>query len=125
MFQQLSMAEYEDRLLRRLFAQGREQDALEPACARRLVEQGVHYAAGLGFQPHPDYKKACRVFGGTEAGACDREFVFGQNGRPCFVQGPNDSPQRAQQILRTLKARCGEGNFDYLIVDDDLSAAAD
>src|SRR4051794_29975436 len=66
MFQHSSMAEYENNLLKHLFAQGRQRDALEPACARKLVEAGVRYAAGLGFQPHPDYKKACRVFGGLE-----------------------------------------------------------
>jgi hypothetical protein len=35
--------------------------ATEPWRARKLVERAVQYAQGLGFAPHPDYKKAARV----------------------------------------------------------------
>ncbi|MBV9492175.1 MAG: hypothetical protein JO069_20975 [Verrucomicrobia bacterium] len=118
MFQQLSVADYEDRLLNGLFSTGRQREPFEPACARKLVEQGVRYAARLGFQPHPDYRKACRVFGGIHAVECDREFVFGREGKPCFMQGPNDSPQRTAQIMRMLEASCGKGNFHYVLVVD-------
>ena len=29
-----------------------------PCCARKVVEQALHYAQGSGFAPHPDYKEA-------------------------------------------------------------------
>ncbi len=44
--------------------------AVEPCCARKLIEQATQYAQGLGFAPHPDYKKAARVFGGLDAEQC-------------------------------------------------------
>jgi hypothetical protein len=59
------------------------------------------------------------VFGGIDPGACTRQCVFGSQGKPHYVQGPNDSPRRVARILDTLKARCDEGNFTYLIVADD------
>jgi hypothetical protein len=75
----------------------------------------------LGFQPHPDYKAACRVFGGIAVEACDREFAFGHKGKPFYIQGPYDSAQKCKQILTILKNRCGQGNFYYLIASNDLS----
>jgi hypothetical protein len=119
MFVQLDMEEYEDNLLRRYSAQD-PLEPIEPPCARKLVEEAVRYAAGLGFQPHPDYKKGCRVFGGTDPSACTRTFVFGHEGKPHYIQGPHDSPQRVAVILRALKTRCGEGNFSYTVLDEDL-----
>lgn len=120
MFVQLDIADYENDLLER-FASQSPLESIEPSCARKLVEDAVRYAAGLGFQPHPDYRKGCRVFGGTDPGACTRQFVFGYHGKPHYVQGPHDSPQRVARILATLKARCGEGNFTYVVLADDLS----
>jgi hypothetical protein len=120
MFVQLDIAEYENNLLKRVSARY-ALEAIEPSCARKLVEDAVRYAAGLGFQPHPDYRKACRVFGGIDPGACTRQFVFGYKGKPHYVQGPNDSPQRVARILDTLKARCGDGNFTFAVVEDDPS----
>jgi hypothetical protein len=120
MFNQLGITEYGSDLLERLFAHtGRL--SIEPCCARKLVEGAVRYAAGLSFQPHRDYKAACRVFGGISADACEGEFVFGHRGKPLYVQGPYDSPQKVEHILAVLDARCGNGNFEYLLVTDDLS----
>jgi hypothetical protein len=117
MFRQLTLTAYEDEVLKQFF-RGR-QEALEPCCARKLVEGAVEYAARLGFPPHADYKQACRVFGGIDPKACAREFTFGRDGKPFYVQSPYDSSQRTEQILAMLKARCGEGNFYYLLVTDD------
>jgi hypothetical protein len=55
---------------------------ISAACGRKLVESSVAYAANLGFPPHRDYKKACRVLGGIDAGECETDFVFGQDGLP-------------------------------------------
>jgi hypothetical protein len=119
MFVQLNIADYRNDLVERFSAQD-PLESIEPSCARKLVEDAVRYAAGLGFQPHPDYRKACRVFGGTDPGACTRQFVFGYKGKPHYVQGPHDSPRRVARILDTMRARCGEGNFTYAILADDL-----
>jgi hypothetical protein len=50
----------------------------------KVVEQAVQYAQGLGFAPHPDYKKAARVFGGLRAEQCSQKFTFGHKGKPLY-----------------------------------------
>jgi hypothetical protein len=116
-FTRLSQSEYESRLVQRAFAKDGSQP-LTPACARKLVHDAVAYAQNLGFAPHPDYKKACRVFGGISAAECSEVFTFGKAGRPCFVQGPDDSELFARKAMTLLTIRCGEGNFDYILAGD-------
>ncbi len=118
-FTKLWEAEYESRLLGRVFADG-GKEALSPACARRLVEGAVEYAQHLGFLPHADYRQGCRVFGGIDAAVCECAFAYGRNGRPCFLQSSTDSPDVVRRAMANLRARCGEGNFDYLLVSGPL-----
>lgn len=110
-----SESEYEPKLLHRIFAED-GRTAIMPACARKLIEDSVRYAQALGLAPHPDYKLASRVLGGISAAECTQSFKFGKDGKPFYIQGPNDSPDKAEQIIQTLRWRCGEGKFDYLLV---------
>ncbi len=89
---------------------------IEPCCARKLVEQAMAYAGRLGFPPHPDYKKAARVFGGLRAQDCDREFSFGQQGKPYYRRGPRETEAQALRIVQQLQQRCGPGNFHYEVM---------
>jgi hypothetical protein len=89
--------------------------ATEPWCARKLVEQAVQYAQGLGLEPHPDYKKAARVFGGLRAEQCNRQFTFGYQGKPFYRRGPRETEERARCIVEHLEQRCGPGNYEYLV----------
>lgn len=82
---------------------------------RKLVEEAARYAASLGFSPHPDYKKGARVFGGVDAADCDEEFVFGNKGKPLYVQGPYDGGAKAERILATLRAKLGDDGFHFII----------
>jgi hypothetical protein len=88
---------------------------VEPSCARKLVEESVQYAQGLGFAPHPDYKKAARVFGGITAAQCDRQFTFEFEGKPFYHRGPRETEEQARRIILHLERRCGQGNFHYLV----------
>ncbi|MEO8428014.1 MAG: hypothetical protein ABI651_12965 [Verrucomicrobiota bacterium] len=119
-FSRLNQSEYESRLMERVFEKS-GPEPLTPACARKLVQDAVTYAQHLGFAPHPDYKKACRVFGGISVAECNEIFTFGKDGRPCFIQGPNDSELFCQKAMTLLTIRCGEGNFDYIVVADGMS----
>jgi hypothetical protein len=114
-----SMADYQESLLDRLFPD-EDPVRMTPAAARKLAEDAVSYARGLGFSPGADYKKASRVFGGMTAAECDEEFMFGKDGKPFYIQGPSDSPARVERILRVLEARCGEGGYHYIIAADDF-----
>ena len=69
--------------------------SVEPCCARKLVEQAVQYAQRLGLAPHPDYKKAARVFGGVQAAQCAQQFTFGCRGKPFYRRGPRETEARS------------------------------
>lgn len=83
--------------------------------ARDLVEQATRHARSLGFEPHPDCKKAPRVFGGIQPPQHPEPFVFGHKGKPLYIRGPQESMAVARRIVGILAVRLGEGNFDYLV----------
>jgi hypothetical protein len=88
---------------------------MTPAAIRKLVEKAVEYARSLGLEPHPDYPKTKSIFGDINAGESLEEFEFGQDGKPYFIAGPNDTPERCRRILSTLIQSCGVGGFHYLV----------
>ena len=92
--------------------------AVEPACARKFLQQAVAYAEALGFEPAEDYWRAEKLFGDTNAAQCETTFNFGREGRPFYVQGPNDDLKVVRHVIERLTEKVGEGNFDYLIEID-------
>ena len=73
--------------------------------AQHLVHGAVAFAAGLGFEPHPDFA-ATRDHLGEPVGPCP--ITFGREGRPCYVQGIADD---ARAVVRTLLDRVGRDGF--------------
>jgi hypothetical protein len=114
-----SIADYRESLLDRLFP-NEDPVRMTPAAARKLTEDAISYAMGLGFSPGDDYKKAGRVFGGITTADCNEQFIFGKDDKPLYIQGPSDSPARVERILRALEARCGEDGYQYIVVADDF-----
>jgi hypothetical protein len=114
-----SIADYQENLVERFFPDG-NFERMTPEAARKLTEDAISYAKGLGFAPCADYKKASRVFGGITTADCDEQFVFGQNDKPFYIQGPWESPACVERILRVLEARCGEGGYHYTIAGDNF-----
>ncbi len=96
--------------------------ATAPWCVRKLVEQAVQYADGLGLGPHPDYRKPARVFGGVCAGPCDCQFTFGDQGKPFYRRGPSETEERARYIVKHLEQRCGQGNYEYRVLPGEAEA---
>ena len=86
-----------------------------PAYARKLVERAVAYARELGLEPHADYKAASLLFGDIDASACPASFVFGQDGRPLYIAGPNDSPSFQRRVLKQLEKGSGAGGYHSLM----------
>jgi hypothetical protein len=89
---------------------------IAPAYARKLVEAAEAYARDLGFSPHPDYHLAKKIFADIDATACPTSFTFGKDGKPFYVQGPHDAPQRVRRIVDTLTQHCGPNGFHYLVL---------
>src|SRR4029077_16142073 len=114
-----SVADYQESLLDRLFPD-EDPVRMTPAAARKLTEDAISYASGLGFSPGADYKKVSRVFGGITTAGCDEQFLLGKNDKPLYIQGPSDSPARVETILRGLEARGGEGGYHYIVAADDF-----
>src|SRR6516164_6424114 len=114
-----SIADYQKSLLDRLFPD-EDRVRMTPAAARKLTEDAISYARGLGFSPGVNYKKASRVFGGITTAGCDEQFMFGKDDKPLYIQGPSDSPARGERILGALEARCGEGGYHYIVAAHDF-----
>ncbi|MGZ8217464.1 hypothetical protein [Methylomagnum sp.] len=85
----------------------------EPALVRALVEQSVEYGQNLGFKPHADYDEARYIFGDIDPKDCTDTFTFGKDGKPRFVAGPDDPPQRCLRIVERLTEKLGPDGFTY------------
>jgi len=114
MWNVVTRAEYENSFLAKL----NDRYEFIPYSAestRHLVESAVDYAAQFGLAPHSDYHKAKLIFRGIDANDSADEFEYGKDGKPYFVAGPYDSPERCARILAALTEHCGEDGFDYLM----------
>jgi hypothetical protein len=101
--------------LRLNYWSGERLQPIQPACFRKLVEGGVEYARELGFNPHADYALASRIFGDVRSADCPTRFVYGHNGKPLYISGPNESPDQVRTIIEQLELRLGSGNFDFIV----------
>ena len=112
-FQTMPGTEY----VRKLASLGRHETftRMHPTCARKLVEDAEAYAGEIGFDPHPDYQLARKIFGDVDAGECQTEFTFGKDGKPFFIAGPKDTPARCNKIMDILLKRFGPDGFHYMM----------
>ncbi len=76
---------------------------------RDLVFGAAEYARGLGFAPHPDFEQA-RAHLGPRTGPST--ITFGRDGKPTYISGPYDDPDR---VVHTLHHAVGRTGFDYTI----------
>jgi hypothetical protein len=88
---------------------------VEPAYAKKLVVGAIAYARNLGFEPHEDYELPSKVLADIDETACQTEFTFGQDGKPLFIAGPNDTPERCQQVIDTLHRRFGPEGYHFMM----------
>ena len=77
--------------------------------AQHLVLGAVDYARSLGFEPHPDFRRARRPLGSWDGPSA---ITFGLNGKPLYVNGPYEDPQR---VLATLERSVGRDGFHYSV----------
>lgn len=88
--------------------------AIDPGCARKLIEETEGYAKELGFSPHKDYQFARKIFGEIERDACSREFTFGKDGKPFYMAGPNDNEAFSRKVIDKLTKKLGPDGFHYV-----------
>ena len=84
--------------------QAQTMRSIAPACLVKIVQGAVEYAQSLGFQPHPDYRQASTLLAGIDPSTCRERFTFGSDGKPFYIQGPNESPAQAAAIMQRVQA---------------------
>jgi hypothetical protein len=80
---------------------------IAPACLVKIVEGAVDYAQAYGFAPHPDYRHAAMLLAGIDSAGCPDEYTFGRDGKPFYIQGPNESYAQAKAISQRVQAAGG------------------
>ncbi|MDQ5908783.1 MAG: hypothetical protein QG599_876 [Pseudomonadota bacterium] len=116
LYHEMSYEEYESYL-----AQVESQVPIEkahPSCVRKLVESAARYAQDIGLSPHPDYAKASRLFGDIDAAACPVRYTFGKDGKPLYINGPNETPFQQRKIIETLERHLGSDGFEHIYMTE-------
>lgn len=88
--------------------------------AHNIIFAGLEYADELGFKPHKDFTNITEYF--LEEDTDDIELIdieCGKDGKPLFVQGPEDTPAKVKTILGQLERVTGPDGFHYIISGKD------
>lgn len=89
--------------------------AIPPECLRKFVEGAVAFAAKYGLKPDREYARACPLFGDLDPKRCDTVWEYGDEGKPVYIVGPYDSPERQTEIITTVTDTAGPENFRVII----------
>ncbi len=101
------------RLMRSALTRGQEMMACDLDLAAKVIDEAVKYAGNLGFKPNRDIKDALLVMGETHPEMCAEEIPLGgEDGKPLFIAGPYDDPDR---VMRILDRAVGEGNYQFIV----------
>jgi hypothetical protein len=103
-----------DKLRRKLEGMGPLHSAT-PEQFAKLIYGAVDYAKALGLAPHPEYKHAKLLLAGIDTSHCTDIFTFGKDGKPLFINGPRDSPEKIKIIMHKIRTAGG----DFMLVDGD------
>jgi hypothetical protein len=101
---------------------------INPACLAKIVLGAVDFAQSFGFSPHPDFRHASHLLEGIDTSNCPEEYTFGEDGRPVYVQGPNETPAQAMAIVERMQEVGGHFQLggpgidagDLEVIEDDF-----
>jgi hypothetical protein len=65
-------------------------EKIDPATARRLVEDAIEFAAEADYRPHRDYLKAAPLWGDLDPEQALRTYPMGKDGKHLRILGPAD-----------------------------------
>lgn len=111
------VAEFNDFLRERLPEDFQER--IHPAYAKKLIEGAIAYAERFGFLPCREFRKARKILSSIDAATCPTDFSYDRDGKPHYVEGTLDTPERADKVLSILEARCGLDGFSYEPLEDE------
>jgi tetratricopeptide (TPR) repeat protein len=77
--------------------------------ARSIILGGIEYAQQYGFEPHKDWNRSSVVIEPDRSYV--KEFSFGKNGMPLYIQGPHDN---VTKIMEKLNPFIKEGKAHFM-----------
>ncbi|TDG35514.1 hypothetical protein EZJ43_12890 [Pedobacter changchengzhani] len=87
--------------------------------AHNMVYGAEAFANDCGFKPHKDWAIAQFVLEEDDEKIPIIEIEFGEDGKPAYYVGPNDTPAKIKQILATLDKTMGRENYLFYYDEDD------
>ncbi|MBI4647792.1 MAG: hypothetical protein HY738_14685 [Bacteroidia bacterium] len=78
-----------------------------------LIYGAINYSRKLGFGPDKSFKNSEMILNPDLVDDGISKIEFGCNGKPMFIQGPDDN---VNDILATLNKIVGKGNYDFTIL---------
>ncbi len=111
-----SRTRYEDELDNTFF-QETGRAPCPPELAHQMIYQSIKYAAQFGFTPEKDFALTQNLLAPQGELEEPYDLTFGRDGKPFFIAGPYDDPQR---ILKQLEKTAGPGKYDYLVMSPDM-----
>lgn len=93
---------------------------ISPACLVTIVKGAVDFAQSFGFSPHPDFRHASLLLAGIDPSECRERYEFGREGRPYYIQGPNESPAQAMAIVQRVQEAGGHFMAVSPVIGDEL-----
>jgi len=110
----LSPSQYRGTCATALKYQGPVEISLD--LAAKIVHEGIAYARSLGFEPHPDFARTLPMLHGAHPENCtERVPLGGPDGKPLFIQGPDDD---AVRILDRLERGVASAEYGLVVADD-------
>ena len=85
---------------------------ISPDLAHEMIYGSIDYAGQFGFPPHSDFRQTRYLLELPETHPRSGKVVFGYDGKPFYVQGPDDNPEA---ILRRLERTVGEDSFLFMV----------
>ncbi len=98
---------------------------ISPSQARRILEQAVDFARGLGFEPEGDYTGSASILGDVESTGEETVVRFPSREKPIYFASPRDSSLKIRAVLETLLDSVGPEGFDYVIDASQAQAVQD
>jgi hypothetical protein len=106
---------YKEELIAKTFSES--PAPCPPALAHQIVYGSIAYARQFGFEPQRDFALSQYILDPPGRWEPWEDIEFGRDGKPLYIAGPHDNPQR---ILRKLEATAGAGSYDYIVEEGAL-----
>ncbi len=108
-------AEFREEMLEH-FKKTQDLIEIELTLAAAIIRAGIDYAAQFGFRPHADYREAAILLSDVDPDAVTEEIaVGGPEGKPYYMPGPYDNPEK---IMAQLRRKVGPDGFHFMYAID-------